>query len=419
MRNTESRSPVLINPAAACGRGVILALACLAFRGTPATAEPHAYRFIYNSDAGNMFIDRKPPMTPAEVHAYVDEVAGTSVTTLFMCPNFGMDMNYPGQAGPLIGSHASPEVDKRIRERGPLDKGSLERGVTNLRALVAAGHDPLGLVIDRARARKLEVFITFRLNEIHNVYDSDSVLLSEFWLEHPGWRVGKLGDEVDAVHLDVIGGNERWGVSPVVATWFPGALNFAVPEVREHRLAQLRECCERYPIDGLDLDFQRFPIFFPQGTGPEHVDTMTAWVRQVREMTREIGRKRNRPLLLSTRVMAKPEQCLAIGLDPATWAREGLIDFVVISHYLRNDFPLPVSRYRGLLPHIPLYASIEVEREADGYRRIARRLWSDGVDGIQLFNFFTWREPGVAGREPPLELLNELGRPARTRPAAR
>jgi hypothetical protein len=84
-----------------------------------------------------------------------------------------------------------------------------------------------------------------------------------------------------------------------------------------------------------------------------------------------------------------------------------MLDFVIISHYLRNDFPLPVAEYRRLLPpDLPLYASIEVEGAPDAYRRIARRLWRDGVDGIMLFNFFTARE---GGKEPPFELLNELG----------
>ena len=194
----------------------------------------------------------------------------------------------------------------------------------------------------------------------------------------------------------------------MVASWFPGALNFAIPEVRAERLAELLECCERYPIDGLDLDFQRFPIYFPQDEGHQHVQTMTAWVRQVREMTRTVGRQRGRPVLLSARILAKPEQCLAVGLDPVSWAGEGLVDFVTVSHYLRNDFPLPVSKYKSLITNIPVYASIEVEREADRYRSIARHLWADGADGLSMFNFFTWRE---GKKEPRFELFRELGDP--------
>jgi hypothetical protein len=57
---------------------------------------------------------------------------------------------------------------------------------------------------------------------------------------------------------------------------------------------------------------------------------------------------------------------------------------------------------------MPLYGSVEVEPERDTYRRIARELWEEGVDGILLFNFFTRRE---AGKDPPFDLLKELGAP--------
>jgi hypothetical protein len=44
------------------------------------------------------------------------------------------------------------------------------------------------------------------------------------------------------------------------------------------------------------------------------------------------------------------------------------------------------------------------------YRRAASHLWSDGADGIYLFNFFIPREVAAAP-EPPFEVLKELGDP--------
>lgn len=386
----------------------LVALIGLAMTAAACAESSKRHRFIYNTDGGNMFIDKEPPMKPADVYSYVDEVAGTGITTFFVCPNFGMPMSYPSKVTPMIGDGLTREQMAETRKIALEKPGSLERGIVNLRGFVEQGHDPLGVVIDRAREKGLEVFITFRLNEIHNVHEPDSTILTPFWHSHPEWRVGKLGDKVTDVFMDIIGGSKERPVHPVVASWFPGALNFAVPEVRALRLAELRECCERYPIDGLDLDFQRFPIYFPQDEGREHTGTMTAFVREVRKMTNEVGRERGRPLLLSARVLAKPEQGLAIGLDPATWVREGLLDLITVSHYLRNDFRLPISQYRKLMPDIPLYGSIEVDRDPEVFRRIARELWQDGVDGVLLFNFFTSRE---AGREPLFELLNELGDP--------
>ena len=123
-------------------------------------------------------------------------------------------------------------------------------------------------------------------------------------------------------------------------------------------------------------------------------------------MTQSVAEERGRPLLLSARVMARPRQNLSIGLDPVTWANEGLIDFIELSHYLRNDFALPIREYRELLPdHVPIYGSIEVEKEDDAYRRIARQLYEDGADGLMMFNYFTRRE---GGREPDFSLFKTL-----------
>ena len=376
-------------------------------------AEPERpKRFIYNSDGSNMFIYKQPPMQPADVYSYVDEVADSQITTFFMCPNYGMPLMYPSKVTEMIGTLLSDEKLKETYEEGakPEKKKTSARGIANLHGLVEAGHDPVGLVVDRAREKGLEVFITLRLNEIHDVQTAGSLIVSKFWRDHPEWRVGKHGDEILPLFKDIIGGSPEHEVHPIVASWFPGALNFAIPEVRAMRLAELRECCERYEIDGIDLDFQRFPIYFPQDEGHTHVETMIDWVRSVREMTREVGKKRGRLLKVSARVLARPQQNLDIGLDPIAWANEGLVDFLVVSHYLRNDFALPIGEFRRQVPaSFPLYGSIEVESKLDTFRDIARQLWDDGADGILLFNFFTTRENRG---EPPFELLDELGDPA-------
>ncbi len=384
-------------------------LAAMLCNAVTAAENNRPRRFIYNSDGSNMFIYKQVPMQPADVYSYVDEVADTQVTTFFMCPNYGMPLMYPSKVTEMIGTLLSEEKLKETYEEGakPEKKKTSARGIANLHALVKAGHDPVGLAVDRAREKGLEVFITLRLNEIHDVQTDGSLIVSKFWRDHPEWRVGKHGDEILPLFKDIIGGSPEHEVHPIVASWFPGALNFAIPEVRAMRLAELRECCERFDIDGIDLDFQRFPIYFPQDEGHKHVETMTGWVRSVRKMTREVGEKRGRPLKVSARVLAKPQQNLDIGLDPITWANEGIVDFLVISHYLRNDFALPIGEFRKLVPaSFPLYGSIEVEPKQDTFRDIARQLLDDGADGILLFNFFTTRENRG---EPPFELLNELG----------
>ena len=358
-------------------------------------------RFIYNNDADNMFIYRPYPMKEKQAYAGIDAIADTRVTTLFLCPNYGMPVVYPTKVGDFVGEHASPELAARLTPETPA--GSTERGIMNMRALACAGHDPFGILIDRAREKGLETFVTWRLNEVHAVEQKDSFLFSRFWKEHPEWHIGNPGDPLPPIYQDILGVN----TSPIVGTWLPAGLNFAVPEVRAHRLAQLRECCERFPVDGLELDFQRFPIYFKPGEESKNVATMTRFVRKVRALTREIGRKRGRPLQLCARIMARPEQNRAIGLDPVAWAKEGLLDFVTVSQYLRNDYPLPIEQYRTLLPEtMPIYGSIEYSDSLNAYRRIARQLWANGVDGIYLFNFFAGSN---ATRDSFHGLLNVLG----------
>ncbi len=360
-------------------------------------ALPRNFRFIYNSDGDNMYLF--DANTPEKLYPYVDEVAEVGVTSFFICPNVGMTKNYPTKVSDRVGVQ-------------PMSKATYEalpdwskRMMHNINALIANGHDPFRILVERAKARGMEVFATYRLNEVHAVDKPESYHFSAFWKAHPEWRIGQNGDYLSPVYLDILGPDTH----PIVAGWLPGGLNFAVPEVRAFRLQELEELCVDYDIDGLELDFQRFPMYFKVGEEAGNVETMTDWIAEVRAMVDSVAEKRGRPLLLSTRIMAKPEQNQAIGLDPIAWANRKLIDFMTVAHYLQNSFPLPISDYREMLPdRFPLYASIEVEKTIADYQRVAEHLWSEAVDGVVLFNFPSSRENGI---EPPFDRIRDIGYP--------
>lgn len=373
------------------------------FRKIDMVPLPENYRFIYNSDADNAFLEVYDRMTPEVLYRYVDEVAQAGATTYFISPNAGMAMTFPTQVGDMYGEHISAELESAIRPDA--QRATIERVILNLRDLRNSGHDPLGLMIDRAKTNGMETFVSFRPNEVHLVDQEDHVLFDRFWRENPQWRIGKYNDPLPQVYYDILGPR----TSPIVAGWLPGGLNFAVPQVRAYRLAQLREICENYDIDGLEIDFQRFPIYFKPGEEAKHRDIMTKWMREVRRMVEKVAKKKGREIKLAARIMALPEQNTAIGLDPVAWANSGLLDFVTVSHYLHNNYQLPVAEYRKLLPEkFPLYASVEVEPSMDNYRKIAYPLWQQNVDGICLFNFFTSREGRV---EPPFGSIKQIGFP--------
>jgi hypothetical protein len=149
-------------------------------------------------------------------------------------------------------------------------------------------------------------------------------------------------------------------------------------------------------------------------------------VERVRRMLDNEGKKRGRRLTLGVRIPSdygrsapSYEKARAIGCDPAAWARNGWVDFLTVSEFLFVRYDLPIKPWKRLIPDVPIYGSIECaeggKREQcltpGKYRRAARHLWADGVDGIYLFNFFTTRERETDAFEPPFEILQEIGDP--------
>jgi hypothetical protein len=248
---------------------------------------------------------------------------------------------------------------------------------SNLAHLVKRGYDPTGTVVDRARRRGLETFLTFRMNELHDVDVPGSPLLSKFWKEHPEYRVG---------------GYDGWGAY---------ALNYAEPAVRDYYFALLEEVCARFDIDGLELDFMRFPYYFPNDSlkRKEYAGVMTSFMRRVRTMTEARAKERGRPLLLTARVPSTLNGCAYLGLDPAAWTRQRLIDFLTVGPFLSTEVDIPVQDFKAACPGIPIYTSIEytlgdrpMTREIT--RAAAATLLAAGADGIYSFNHFCQRESG-------------------------
>jgi hypothetical protein len=178
--------------------------------------------------------------------------------------------------------------------------------------------------------------------------------------------------------------------------------------VRDYTFRLIEEAVQRYDCDGIELDFNRAPPFFQNGTEAEGIAKMSGLVRRVRQMLDAEGRKRNRRLVLAARVLPKYADCRAIGLDPVAWAKEGWIDLLTVCPYTGTCYDLPIKLWKTLITNVLIYGGADSPRSAENHRRVARHFWKDGADGVYLFNFFTPREDFV---EPPFEILKELGDP--------
>ena len=249
------------------------------------------------------------------------------------------------------------------------------------------GVDIAQRIVEESRRRKLEVFWEHRLNGADREANVKTPARHPLKDKHPEWLIK--------------GG---W--------WKRGLWNFAVPEVRDYKVAVLREVAERYDLDGLNLDFGRHPPFLPPGKQWEQRDALTDFVRQVRLMLQNVAQRRGRPFLLSVRVADTVPGCHFDGMDIEMWVRQNLIDRIVIG---TRSIEVDLTGFRRITEgtHVKLFPCIDQHHSPDGYhavpspqflRGVAANWWHQGADGIATFNFRNVL-PGSA------KVLGSSGRP--------
>ena len=165
--------------------------------------------------------------------------------------------------------------------------------------LIARGIDPQAMVAELAHRNGLKILSRLEMNHEYT--------MKQKWVWH-GF-IGKLNKE----HPEYRIGPDNYN------------LDFRHPEVRKFKLAILRELAQS-GVDGLEVDFAVYPPFFAK---PD-AKVMTGFVRRVRAMLDEEGKKQSRRLELQIAVSADPfSDPLSFGLDWRQWMREKLIDRLI------------------------------------------------------------------------------------------
>ena len=191
--------------------------------------------------------------------------------------------------------------------------------------------------------------------------------------------------------------------------WWPqGLWNLASAEVRERKVAILRELMTRYPLDGIQLDFTRHTPCLPPGQEWEFREHATAFVRMVRRMALEVETETGHPRLLAARIGETIEANHSDGLEVDAWLREGLLD---IANLGGRTTTVDVAAFRELDTPAPvgICVSFDGHHTNDGYyfppveylRGTFRNFRQQGGDTISLFNWAC----------APPELYDELGLP--------
>ena len=205
------------------------------------------FRLIHNNDGSDLLGNRwfgERPLTIDDLYACVDTIAQTPVTTYMICS--GSDFfYYRSEFGRVFGDDCNGTLQCGDDTAAYL---RFKKNYENHLRLEKEDTDLIRTTLSRAKEHGLEAFITYRMNDLHF---SDTLMpcpihCTDFWMEHPEYWLRDT--------------TQGWNSG--------GALNFAHKEVRDRKLAIISEQLERYEmIDGFDLDFMRFIVYFHSDSG--------------------------------------------------------------------------------------------------------------------------------------------------------
>lgn len=339
------------------------------------------YRLIYNQDCTNIFIITQEPIQPGHIYKMVDEIADGGADLMLINPN-AQKINYPGSAWEKFWDCYTENLPHYVRQ---------------MKRLAELGYDYLSLCIERCRERGIAPGVSIRMNDMHGALEPDtSPLNSNFYKQNPQYRLpGKA--------------SEGWGRI---------GLNYEHSQVRQHYLNLIAEIVEKYDFDVLELDFLRFPNYFPRCNSKYHCKIMTDFIGQVRQ----IMLKKNSRTQLFIRVASVPALCYELGFDLSTLSKKNLIDGITFSEFLNTGWEMPVEEFRNLIgDRIALFAGADVSADRrpglpvrympynelllEGF---AYAYLSSGADGIYFFNFFTLRGKNNNGHNLRFDVFKKI-----------
>ena len=339
-------------------------------------------RLLYNND-GNEAMSMPEFSIEKFLEMRTTRLAGTQIDSIFYCtgPGFGLYL------------HDTNVGQVFTTREGRYDKSRVEE-------FLKAGSDPLKEIVKFCHAHDMEAFWSMRMNDTHDgstkSYGPVLFAANELKKNHPE-RL--LGSEANPPH------HGKWS-----------GVNYEIPEIREKALRIIEEVCQKYDVDGVELDFFRHPTYFKypaknQAATDMHRQVMTDLMKQVRRMTEVEGKKRGRPFLVAIKVPDSVEYCRTVGIDLEQWLKEGLIDLLITNGYFRLnawDYSVRLGHKYGVKvypslddPRIEDKDGQKLRESANAFRGQAMEVLAAGADGVYLYNFFK--------EKSPYEILREAG----------
>ncbi|MDZ4697755.1 MAG: hypothetical protein SGI86_21645 [Deltaproteobacteria bacterium] len=355
------------------------------------------FNVMLNDDGDLLFLNWEPQASVRSTRASIDALRGTPVKTLMLSVGAGSDiLHYPTKVANIYGWRET-RWTKQFEKPAHEEEMWYPR-IVKERTAITAGVDVFRVAGEHARAAGLRFFPSYRMNDDHFVFDPfEYPLTGEFWLNnHERLRMGEENSPIES--------QKAYGQ----------LLDFSHKEVRDFRLAIIREVIDRYGdiSDGIELDFNRVQMLFARGKAEANAHLVTEMVGEVRRMLDEASKKNSREMYLVVRVPPTLKNCRWAGLEVEKWIRDRMVDVVCpsqlmtlahdmpIDEFVKLAEPVGVKVYPSLYPRtsyqwpfvmVPSPATYAVparrEVEPDLVRGAASNYWHMGAAGFQLFNF--------------------------------
>ena len=334
------------------------------------------YRMVYNRDGCSSYgaFDGDPEKW---VQHEFSRLENSAVDLIAWCFDGGNAAEYdsdilknPGDAD-LEDGYELPDIK--------LNGTSFPRAYKALKKMINEGNDPPNVIVQAARERGLDVFVSYRMNDTH---DSKGTFANprlpnpeyaDFKRRHPEWLIGDMTYKT------------KYGNYNIHRGW--SGLNFAVPEVRKLKLAIIKEYFEKYDFDGIELDWTTQTPYFRPSYGYRNEYLMSDFMRSVRQELDRLADKRGRRIVVAAHVFESPIENRLYGFDIETWVREGLIDLLTLG---RGNHLIDLPAYQQIVKGSPVRINACVYRPDAGYdvaRGWASVYWQQQVDGLYSFNW--------------------------------
>ena len=340
------------------------------------TAAARRRRVIFNDDSEPL---ARPEVLTPDSYLSVRQkpMLGTQVDTIYWSALaiWGDAPVYDSKVQPIFGKSAHGVADASGEP--------WHLYAPNTNRLIESGNCPLQFLIEFAHKHRMEIFASIRMNDIH---DSFIPNVQTIWKrEHPEFLVKTDG-------------------KPPLHKVCVTAQDYNHPAVRERKFEIIAEICRRYDVDGIDLDFIRFPVLFSsvmQGNSASEaeVQIMTSLLDRIRTLADKMAVERGRPILVSARVPDTLGQAKRVGLDVQEWLKKDLVDLLVIGggyspYSLNIDRIVQMAHRHDVLiypciNHGPLRNIASHERLHLAARAVAMNWLQAGADGIYLWNLGT------------------------------